>query len=133
MRKSKTKITGWGLSGVLVAFLIFSASGKFTDWEGQEEMFTKMGWDINVMMTIGMVEVLIGILFLIPRLSVIGAILVTAYLGGATATHVRIGDAFYFPIVLGALVWTALALRNPLGLSRYHGTHPEISQTRTLE
>jgi len=114
MSKSKTKITGWVLSGLIVAFLIFSASGKFMDWEGKEEMFTKMGWGVDVMVTIGVVEVLVGIVFLIPRISVIGAILVTAYLGGATATHVRLGDSFYFPIVLGALVWVALALRDPI-------------------
>jgi len=129
MSKSKTKITGWVLSGLIVAFLIFSASGKFMDWEGKEEMFTKMGWGVDVMVTIGVVEVLVGIVFLIPRISVIGAILVTAYLGGATATHVRLGDSFYFPIVLGALVWVALALRDPIVLCALISPRNQNSKT----
>jgi hypothetical protein len=48
----------------------------------------------------------------IPRTSVLGAILLTGYLGGATATHVRIGDPFFAPIVLGVLVWGGLVLRD---------------------
>ncbi|TLY12797.1 MAG: DoxX family protein, partial [Nitrospirae bacterium] len=48
----------------------------------------------------------------IPQTSVLGAILLTGYLGGATATHVRIGEPFYMPIVLGMLVWAGLFLRD---------------------
>ena len=49
---------------------------------------------------------------MIPRTSVLGAILLTAYLGGATATHVRIGEPFYFPVIFGVLVWAGLYLRD---------------------
>jgi hypothetical protein len=52
-------------------------------------------------------------LYLIPRTSTLGAILLTGYLGGATATHVRVGEPFYFPVIFGALIWLGLLLREP--------------------
>lgn len=108
------KITGWVLSVLLVLFLIgASAVGKFTEWEGKAEMFAKMGWTEDVMFKIGIVEVAIAILFLIPRTAFVAAILLAAYLGGATATHVRAGEPFFFPILIGVVAWIALGLRMP--------------------
>ncbi len=110
----KLRITGWVLSVLISLFLIFaSASGKFTEWEGKAEMFAKMGWSEEVMVKIGIVEVAIAVLFLIPRTAFVAAILLAAYLGGATATHVRAGEAFFFPIIIGVLAWIALGLRQP--------------------
>ncbi len=110
---SKTKIIGWVLSGLLAAFLIIaSASGKFTQWEGKAEMFGKLGWTEDVMFKIGIVEVAISILFLIPRTAFIGAILLSAYLGGAVATHLRVGEPFIVPIVIAIVIWIALGLRD---------------------
>src|SRR5690606_6054850 len=107
--KSGAKMAGWGLSILIALFLIgASASGKFIDWEGKAEMFAQLGWTEEVMFRIGIVEVAIAILFLIPRTAFVAAILLAAYLGGATATHVRVGDPFYFPIIIGILVWVAL-------------------------
>ncbi|MBX3420936.1 MAG: DoxX family protein [Pirellulaceae bacterium] len=109
----KMRLAGWVLSVLLAAFLIIaSAMGKFTQWEGKAEMFAKMGWSTEVMHTIGIVEVGIALMFLIPRTAFVGAILLTGYLGGATATHVRIGDAFIFPILVGVVAWIALGLRD---------------------
>ncbi len=111
----KQIITGWVLSLLLVLFLVgVSAMGKFTQWEGKEEMFAKMGWTETVMFQIGIVEVAIAVLFLIPRTSFVAAILLTAYLGGATASHVRVDDPFYFPIITGVFVWIALGLRESI-------------------
>lgn len=110
----KLEIAGWVLSVLISLFLIgASAMGKFTQWEGKAEMFGKMGWTEEVMFKIGIVEVAIAILFLIPRTSFVAAILLAAYLGGAVATHVRVGDAFFFPIIIGVLAWIALGLREP--------------------
>ncbi len=114
MKRSKTKLAGWVLSGLIVAFLcLVSASGKFVDFPNKEEMFAKMGWTTGVMFYVGIVEVSIAILFLLPRASFIAAILLSAYLGGATGAHVRIGEPFFFPIIIGVLVWIALGLRDP--------------------
>ncbi|MEZ6153620.1 MAG: DoxX family protein [Pirellulaceae bacterium] len=65
------------------------------------------------MFYVGIVEVSIAVLFLIPRAAFIAAILLSAYLGGATGAHVRIGEPFFLPIVFGVLVWIALGLRDP--------------------
>jgi uncharacterized membrane protein YphA (DoxX/SURF4 family) len=126
---SKSKIVGWVLSVLLVAFLVLaSASGKFTQWEGKEEMFAKMGWTTDVMMKIGIVEVVIAVLFLIPRAAFIAAIFLSAYLGGAVATHVRVGDSFVPPVVIGIIVWVALGLRDSrifrLAFQGNHVDHP---------
>lgn len=108
------RLIGWILSGLVVAFLIFgSAVGKFVEWEGKEEMFAHLGYTSELIMKIGIVEVAIAALFLIPRTSFIAAILLTGYLGGATATHVRVGDPFFFPILIGVVLWIALGLRRP--------------------
>ncbi len=127
----KLEITGWLLSVLITLFLIgASAIGKFAPWDGKAEMFAKMGWTEDVMFNIGIVEVAIAILFLIPRTSLVAAILLAAYLGGAVATHVRVGDAFFFPIIIGVLAWIALGLREPdvlrlaFGLDR-NFTHQE--------
>ena len=106
------KIIGWVLSVLIVAMLLFSASFKFRDFDGKEEAFAKMGWEIEVMKTIGIVEIAVSVLYLIPRTAFIGAVLITAYLGGAIATHVRINDQFFMPIIIGVVVWVALGLRD---------------------
>lgn len=113
MSPSKSQMAGWVLSGLLSAFLILaSAGGKFTEWEGKAEMFEHIGYSADVIFKIGVVEVIVSILFLIPRTGFLGAVLLTAYLGGATATHVRVGDAFFMPILIGVVVWVALGLRD---------------------
>jgi hypothetical protein len=109
-----SQIVGWSLSVLVVLFMIgASASGKFLDWEGKEEMFSKFGYTIDGMKMIGVVEVVVALLTLIPRTSFIGAILTTAYLGGATEVHVHAGDPFYFPIIVGVVMWIGLGLRQP--------------------
>jgi hypothetical protein len=114
MKRSKANIAGWVLSILLVAFLcLASAIGKFIDFPDKDEMFAKLGWATDVMFNIGIIEVAIALLFLVPRTAFVAAILLTAYLGGATATHVRIGDPFFMPILFGVIVWVALGLRDP--------------------
>lgn len=128
--KSGSRIVGWVLSILIVLFLVgASAMGKFTQWEGKAERFAKMGWTEEVMFKIGIVEVAIAVLFLIPRTAFVAAILLAAYLGGATATHVQIGDQFYFPIIIGVAAWLALGLRQPDVLRLALGTDkPETTE-----
>lgn len=110
----KQRIVGWVLSGLTAAFLIVaSAMGKFTDWEGKEKMFEQMGFDTDLMFKIGVLEVVLAIIYLIPRTSFIGAVLLTGYLGGAVVTHLRVGEPFYFPIIIGAVMWLGCAFRRP--------------------
>ncbi|QDV23420.1 hypothetical protein Q31a_17180 [Aureliella helgolandensis] len=76
-------------------------------------MFGHLGWNDSLIFKIGIVEVALAVLYLIPRAGFIGATLLTAYLGEATATHVRVGDPFFFAIIIARVVWIALGLRDP--------------------
>ena len=107
------KTIGWALSALVSAFLVLgSAMGKFTEWEGKQQLFDHLGYSADTIAKIGVVEVLLALLFLVPRVDLFAALLLTAYLGGATATHVRVGDPFFFPIIIGVLAWVALAMRS---------------------
>lgn len=109
-----SRVAGWALTSLIALFLLLgSASGKFLGGEGAEQMYSHIGWTTEVMFGVGVAEVACVALFLLPRSAFVGAVLLTAYLGGATAAHVRIGDAFFVPIVLAVVVWCALGLRDP--------------------
>ncbi len=107
-------ITGWILT-VLIGLFLIGASGipKFLDWPGRDEMMDKIGIPLKLLPTIGVIEIAITVLYLIPRTAFPGAILITGYLGGAVMVHLRVGDPWFFPIIIGVLVWTALGLRHP--------------------
>jgi len=105
-------MSGWILTALLTAFMLFSATGKFIEFEGKEKLFEDMGWKLSSVQSIGILEIIIVLMFLIPRVSFVSAILVSAYLGGAVAVHVRVGEPFIFPIILGVLYWVALGLRD---------------------
>jgi len=107
------RVTGYVLSVLSVLFLLFSASGKFFKPAGMEVNVEPLGWRMDQMTTLGIVEVACVILYAIPQTAVFGAILLTAYLGGATATHARIGQPFFFPIILAGVMWLGLYLREP--------------------
>jgi len=114
MKTPEKSTIGWVMSLLLSLFLIVpSAGGKFTDWEGKAEMFSHLGYSIELMRHIGIVEVVVALLILPPRTAFVGGILLTAYLGGAVATHLRVGDPFFFPILIGLFAWIALGLRRP--------------------
>ena len=114
MPSKARRIAGWVLTGLLGLFLIgVSGVPKFIDWPGKKEMFEHMGIAAELSPTLGVIEIAIAILFLIPRTSFVGAILVTGYLGGAVWTHLRIGEAWFFPIIIGVVMWVALGLRKP--------------------
>ena len=119
MQHTKTKtIVGRILSGLVGLFLI-GASGvpKFIDWPGKQEMMDRMGIPLSLLPTIGVIEISVAVLYLIPRTSFLGAIFATGLLGGAVFTHLRVGDGLFeilFPVILGVILWTGLALRHPL-------------------
>lgn len=108
------KIAGWVIS-ILPALLLFmSASFKFMPVTKEfSDGLEHMGWTSDVMFKIGFVEVACTLLYLFPRTSVFGAILLTGYMGGAIATHVRVGDPFWTQILVGVFVWLGLWLREP--------------------
>ena len=101
------------MSALPVLLLLFSAVGKLLKPAAVVQGFAQFGYPESLMLPIGIVELLCAVIYLIPRTSVLGAILLTGYLGGATATHLRIGDpAFIMPAFLGVLVWGGLFFRD---------------------
>ena len=99
-------------SALPVLMLLFSSVMKFVKPASVVEGFVRLGYPESLAFGIGIVELACTVLYVIPQTSVLGAILLTGYLGGATATHVRIGEPFYMPILLGTLVWAGLFLRD---------------------
>ncbi len=123
--KSKPKLAGWCLSALLALFLIGpSAMGKFIEWEGKAQMFEKMGVTEELVRKIGVLEVALAVLFLLPRTGFLAAILLTGYLGGAIMTHLRIGETIVFPVIIGIVMWIALGLRTPEILTLAFGIQP---------
>jgi hypothetical protein len=103
------------LSALSVLFMLFSASLKLVHAPGVVEAWVKMfGFQESTLTAIGLVELACAILYAVPRTSVLGAVLVTGYLGGAIATHVRLGQPdFLTPLFLGVVVWAGIWLREP--------------------
>lgn len=110
---SKMLWTGRIATGLVGLFLLVDGGARLAGFAPYVEGMTKFGYPTTLAPAIGLVLLISTILMLIPRTAVLGSILVTGYLGGATATQVRVGDAWYlFPVILGALAWLGLYLRD---------------------
>ena len=103
---------GYIISALPVLMLIVSGAMKLVKSAPVVEGFVRFGYPVSLALGIGLVELACVAIYMIPKTSVFGAILLTGYLGGATATHLRTGDPFFAPIVLGVLVWGGLCLRD---------------------
>jgi len=126
MSSKAQSIIGWVLTGLVGLFMIgVSGVPKFLDFPGKDEMMGKMGIPLSLLPAIGVLEIAVAVLYLIPRTSFLGALLMTGYLGGAVFTHLRIGDPWFFPIIIGVLAWLGLALRQPLIFSLLTGSAGE--------
>src|SRR5688572_27416476 len=95
-----------------VLMLLFSGAMKLAKPAPVVEGFTQLGWDERLALGLGILELSCTAIYVIPPTAVLGAILLTGYLGGAVATHVRIGDPFIAPVILGVLVWLGLYWRD---------------------
>jgi hypothetical protein len=101
------------ISALPVLMLLMSAYFKFMPPPEAAEGLKHIGWREDYMLALGVTELACTLLYAVPQTSVLGAILLTGYMGGAIATHARVGDNFVFQIVLGVLVWLGLYLREP--------------------
>ena len=103
------------LSALPVLFLLLDGVMKVVKPAFVVEATVKLGYPESVIVALGVLLVACTILYLIPRTSVLGAILLTGYLGGAVATHVRVGGPLFsilMPVILGAMLWGGLYLRD---------------------
>lgn len=112
----KSVLTGRVLSGLAVLFLLFDATGKLLRPAAVIEGTTQLGWPASTILPLGIIQLVCLAAYLIPRTSFLGAILWTGYLGGAIATHMRIGNPLFshvlFPTYIAALLWGGLWLRD---------------------
>ena len=108
--------TGRVFSGLFVLFILMDLTMKFMGIPQVAEAMTALGWPTNLSTVLAVLMTACLILYLIPRTSVLGAILFTGYIGGAIATHVRIGNPLFshvlFGVYLMAFAWGGLWLRD---------------------
>ena len=110
---TKTLWIGRIVSGLLILFLLFDGAMKLVKPAVVVEATVRLGYSETTIVPIGIVLLISSILYAIPRTSVLGAILLTGYLGGAAATHVRVGGTLFeivFPVIMGVFVWGGLYL-----------------------
>ena len=107
---------GYAMTAVAVSFLIFDSAIQLVKIEPVVEAFERLGYSPTMAREIGWLEVACLVLYLVPRTAPLGALLLTGFLGGAVATHVRVGDPLFshvlFPLYLAVLLWGGLFLRD---------------------
>jgi DoxX-like family len=109
---------GWALSGLAILFLVMDATAKLLALPVVVESGAALGLPgVSMARALGMVLMACAILYATPRTAIVGAILVTGYLGGAVATHVRVGNPLFthvlFGVYVGVIVWAGIYLREP--------------------
>jgi hypothetical protein len=111
----KRFMIGYILTGLVSAFLTFDVVLKVLRLAPAVQGTTELGYPAGTVVWIGLIELICLVLYLVPRTSVLGAVMLTGYLGGAIATHVRVGSPLLgytlFPIYVAVMVWGGLYLR----------------------
>lgn len=119
---TKTKIIiHWSLAGVVGFIFIGSALSKFIGGEETLTMASSIGLDETSFRIVGVIELVSVVLFLFPRTGILGTLLLSAYMGGAIATHLTHGQSVAGPAVIEAIVWIAAVFRFPELTDRISG------------
>lgn len=111
--------TGRVLSGLIILFMIFDGVIKLPPLDVVTQTMVPLGWpaDVSVARMLGIIGLISTALYALPHTSVLGAILLTGYLGGAIATNMRVGSPLFshtlFGVYLGIILWSGLYLRDP--------------------
>ena len=106
---------GWILTALFILFMLFDTFGHIARLPVVLQAFERIGVPGNLAFPIGVLQLLCIALYLLPRTSTVGALLLTGYLGGATAIQVRAGSPTFetiFPVLIGILLWLGYALRD---------------------
>jgi hypothetical protein len=113
---NRSRWIGRVLSAIPSLFLLMDAAMKLAHLQPVAEASARLGLPDSITTSLGVIEITCLALYLAPRTAVLGAVLLTGYLGGAVAIHLRVGDALVshtlFPVYVGALFWTGLFLRD---------------------
>jgi hypothetical protein len=114
---NKARWAGRILSGLAIAFLVVDSFMKLAKTAPAVKGTAELGYPPSLLVPLGIILLSCVVLYALPKTSVLGAILLTAYLGGAVATQVRVGNPLFgfilFPVYLGVMIWAGLALRDP--------------------
>ncbi len=101
------------VTALVILFMLFDGAMKVLKLAPAVEGTVRLGYPAGLVVPIGIVALGCTILYAIPKTAILGAILLTGYMGGATATQVRLEDLwFFFPVVIGGLVWLGIFLRD---------------------
>jgi DoxX-like family len=113
MNQRTRKIIGWVLAGLLALVYLGSAFNKISG--NEEGLKTTAAWGISAdaLIILGVIEIISIILFTIPRTSILGFLLLVAYMGGAIATHLEHGESVLAPAMIASVVWITGAIRIP--------------------
>jgi hypothetical protein len=114
-RASKKILAGRILTGFVTLFLAFDLSMKVFLVQQAVDATSQLGYKTSVLPVLGILQLILLALYLVPRTAILGAVLWTGYLGGAIATHVRAGSPLFetvFPIIVAAMLWGGLWLRD---------------------
>lgn len=104
---------GWIITVVLSLLLLFSAVMKLVGGPEVREGLAHLGLPERLVVPLAILEVACTVVYLVPATSVLGAILLAGYMGGAICTHWRVGDPFYVQILVAILIWVGIYLREP--------------------
>ena len=112
------KIAGWIMTALFALFMLgASAAPKFLNLDAARESMAVVGWPLDYLLLIGVIEVACVVLFVIPRTGLLGAIFTTGLLGATLAANLRVDNPLFshtlFSIYLGVFLWAALWLRDP--------------------
>lgn len=113
MNTKTRNIINWVLAGLIAFIFIGSAIGKFTADAAAQAQSAQLGLNATNMLYLGIIEIIAVILFLLPRTSIIGSLLLVAYMGGAIATHLQHSLPLAAPIGISVFVWIVAFVRNP--------------------
>ena len=110
-----TAWSGWIMSSFVGAFLLIDCGLKLLELVPAVQATTQLGYAADLVFNLGLVQLVCLAAYAVPRTSLLGAILLTGYLGGTVATHVRAGSGLFsliFPLMIGVLIWGGLLLRD---------------------
>ena len=124
MSEKSKRIIYWGLTGLISAVFLFSASSKLSGNAEAIKMAESFHLDAKTLMWIGVLEVICLALFVIPRTGILGTLLLSAYMGGAIATHLVNGMSIVAPCIIQAVVFFVAIYRFPELRTRFFNTQP---------
>jgi ABC-type transport system involved in cytochrome c biogenesis permease component len=114
--KKGSRIAGWIISILVILFMLFDVFGKLTKPEAVVKGTMQLGYPESLITPIGIILLMCTILYSIPRTSLLGAMLLTGYFGGAVASNLRVENPLFsntlFPVYFAILAWTGVYLRN---------------------